>query len=135
MSYWFLELTWHYNCELLPDRQVTCHCGSKNCRGRLFWKEKKKTRLTIKQVAGENLELVFIPSQIWIDILWLFDLYVLFTSMCVCRFSSCACRHFFDKFLRLPGHFFSSFLCMYRCAGQIVRGDSLREYKEKKPKG
>lgn len=31
-----LELTWHYNCELLPDREVKCFCGSKNCRGRLF---------------------------------------------------------------------------------------------------
>ncbi|UJR36082.1 hypothetical protein I4U23_028818 [Adineta vaga] len=30
------ELTWHYNCELLPDREVKCFCGSKNCRGRLF---------------------------------------------------------------------------------------------------
>ncbi|CAF3666050.1 unnamed protein product [Rotaria socialis] len=26
------ELTWHYNCELLPDREVKCFCGSKNCR-------------------------------------------------------------------------------------------------------
>ncbi|CAF1907927.1 unnamed protein product [Rotaria magnacalcarata] len=25
------ELTWHYNCELLPDREVKCFCGSKNC--------------------------------------------------------------------------------------------------------
>ena len=32
----FLELTWHYNCELLPDREVKCFCGSKNCRGRLL---------------------------------------------------------------------------------------------------
>ena len=31
-----LELTWHYNCELLPDREVKCCCGSTNCRGRLL---------------------------------------------------------------------------------------------------
>ena len=31
-----IELTWHYNCELLPDREVKCCCGSKNCRGRLL---------------------------------------------------------------------------------------------------
>jgi len=30
------ELTWHYNCELLLDREVKCCCGSKNCRGRLL---------------------------------------------------------------------------------------------------
>ncbi|CAF3646322.1 unnamed protein product [Rotaria sp. Silwood1] len=30
------ELTWHYNCELLPDREVKCFCGSKNCRGRIL---------------------------------------------------------------------------------------------------
>ena len=33
---WCLELTWHYNCELLPDREVQCVCGSRTCRGRLF---------------------------------------------------------------------------------------------------
>ena len=36
VSLLFLELTWHYNCELLPDRQVKCLCGAKNCRGRLL---------------------------------------------------------------------------------------------------
>ncbi|CAF5115637.1 unnamed protein product, partial [Rotaria sp. Silwood1] len=30
-------LTWHYNCELLPDREVKCFCGSKNCRGRILF--------------------------------------------------------------------------------------------------